>query len=107
MKRIVFSLIIAGVFAISMAPKAGAALPGECGKSYAMLMNGNQPSTTVADGSSTLPGALTAAVGVGEISFSPDCNTITGELIYNTGDLQTNPPAAFFGPVFVTSLIRA
>jgi hypothetical protein len=57
-----------------------------------MLMNGAQVSQVQADGSTSLPGALTAAVGVGTISFSPDCSTITGELIFNDGDLQTSPP---------------
>jgi hypothetical protein len=82
-----------------------AAVPGECGKSYAMLMNGAQPSGSMADGSATLPGALTAAVGVGTISFSPDCSTITGELIFNSGDLQTSPPGESFGPAACLSSI--
>jgi hypothetical protein len=84
--------------AIVSAPIARAAVPGECGKSYAILMNGAQTSGTQADGTAALPGALTAAVGVGTISFSPDCSTITGELIFNAGDLQTAPPAESFGP---------
>ncbi len=33
-------------------------------------------------------GALTAIVGIGVIQFSSDCSTISGELIYNDGDLQ-------------------
>lgn len=74
-------------------------MPSECGKSYAMLMNGAQVSQVQADGSTSLPGALTAAVGVGTISFSPDCSTITGELIFNDGDLQTSPAlGGSFGP---------
>ncbi len=93
------SLIVAGCLVIASAPIARAAVPGECGKSYAMLMNGAQVSRVQADGTSSLPGALTAAVGVGTISFSPDCSTITGELIFNDGDLQTFPTfGGSFGP---------
>ena len=98
MRNTVVVLVVAGWLAILSAPTAWAAVPAECGKSYAMLMNGAQPSFIQADGSATLPGALTAAVGVGTISFSPDCSTITGELIFNTGDLETSPLTLSFGP---------
>ena len=62
------SLIVAGCLAIASPTIARAAVPSECGKSYAMLMNGAQVSQVQADGSISLPGALTAAVGVGTIS---------------------------------------
>ncbi len=92
-------LLLAGCVALAWAPIARAAVPAECGNSYAMLMNGNLTSQIDADGSASLPGALTAAVGVGTISFSPDCSTITGELIFNAGDVQTSPALGeSFGP---------
>jgi len=102
MKRLLFSLIALGGLALASAPMANAAAPVECGKSYAMLITGALPSEVSQDGSSTLPGALTPAVGVGVITFGAaagnTCASITGELIYNAGDLQANPVGVTFGP---------
>ena len=54
-----------------------------------MLMTGNEPNLNPATGvSGGFTGALTAIVGVGVIQFSNDCSSITGELIYNDGDIQ-------------------
>jgi hypothetical protein len=97
MKRILLTLMVAGL-ALASVPRAFAAVPGECGKSYAFVLNGAQPSSTQADGTATLPGALTAAVGVGVISFDATCTTILGEMIFNSGDIQGNPAGLSFGP---------
>ena len=84
------------------APQASAAAPGMCGKSYAILIQGADTSLVTADGSSTLPGATTGAVGVGEVTFGAgsgtSCAITTGELIYNAGDIQSNPIGVSFGP---------
>jgi|HubBroStandDraft_1064217.scaffolds.fasta_scaffold10880_4 hypothetical protein len=102
MKRIVLGLIMAGGLALANAPKATAAVLGVCGKSYAMLITGAQPSSNQATGASPFPGALTSIVGVGEISFpaaiGTGCGAPTGELIFNNGDIQSTPPGVLFGP---------
>jgi hypothetical protein len=71
--------------------------PGFCGHNYAMLMTGAEPNSTPQLGSTAgFPGALTAIVGVGVIQFSRGCKSISGELIYNDGDVQflENVPTA-------------
>ena len=101
MKRHLMFLVLAGSLALMAAPNANAGKPakpvkppGYCGNNYAMLMTGYEPSITPATGSGNVtgpggfPGALTAIVGIGVIQFSKDCSTISGELIYNDGDLQ-------------------
>jgi hypothetical protein len=98
MKRQLLFLILAGGLALMTARNASAGkpvkVPGYCGNNYAMLMTGYEPNLTPATGSGNVagpggfPGALTAIVGVGVIQFSKDCSTISGELIYNDGDLQ-------------------
>jgi len=101
MKRQLLFLVMAGGLALLAAPNANAGkpskppkAPGFCGKNYAMLMTGYEPNTIPASGSGVLSppggfnGALTAIVGIGVIQFSSDCSTISGELIYNDGDLQ-------------------
>src|SRR5277367_94673 len=93
MKRQLLFLLLAGGLALMAAPNANAGKPAKppryCGNNYAMLMTGYEPSITPAAGSAAgFPGALTAIVGIGVIQFSKDCSTISGELIYNDGDLQ-------------------
>jgi hypothetical protein len=101
MKRQLLSLVLAGGLALMAAPEANADRgkpppppPGYCGHSYAMLMTGYEPNLNPATGSGLVtgpggfPGALTAIVGIGVIQFSWNCSTISGELIYNDGDLQ-------------------
>jgi hypothetical protein len=106
MKRQLLFFLLAGAVALMAAPNANANPPGPgkpphnppppgfCGNSYAMLMTGFEPSITPATGSGIVtgpggfPGALTAIVGVGVIQFSQNCSNISGELIYNDGDLQ-------------------
>lgn len=95
MKRQLLFLILAGGLAVMMAPIASAATPpGFCGHNYAMLMQGAEPSLLPASGSGGLAppggynGALTAIVGVGVLQFSAGCSKISGELIYNDGDIQ-------------------
>jgi hypothetical protein len=102
MKRIVLTFVAVGGLALMAASQALAANP-ICGKSYAMLMQGADPTTVQATGGAGNPGAVVNAVGVGSITISADCNTITGEMIYNAGDFnQTNNGAAqkgiYFGP---------
>ncbi|HEY9156534.1 hypothetical protein [Candidatus Binatus sp.] len=90
------------------APQARAGVPGPCGKSYGFIINGADPSAVAADGSATLPGAITQAVGVGSITFAAGTATgctATGEMIYNSGDIQTNPIGEFFGPSYCYSPI--
>ncbi len=106
MKRILLSSIVAGGLALMTAPPASALPPGLCGHSYAMLMKGAEPQLVSATGGTGLPGAITSAFGVGTITFAAstdgtDC-TATGELIYNCGDIQTNPISLYFGPASVT-----
>ena len=106
MKRLLLSLIVAGGLALMAAPQARAGTPGPCGKSYAFIINGADPSVVAADGSATLPGAITQAVGVGSITFAAGTTsgcTATGEIIYNAGDVQTNPIGEFFGPSYCYS----
>ena len=108
MKRLLLSLIVAGGLALMAAPQARAGTPGPCGKSYAFIINGSDPSVVAADGSATLPGAITQAVGVGSITFAAGTTsgcTATGEIIYNAGDMQTNPIGEFFGPSYCYSPI--
>ena len=89
MKRQLLFLVVAGGLALMTAPIASAAPPGYCGHNYAMLMTGFEPNLTPALGSAAgFPGALTAIVGIGVIRFSPGCTSISGELIYNDGDIQ-------------------
>jgi hypothetical protein len=103
MKRLFLGLIVVGGLAMLAAP-AGAS-PIECGKSYAMLMTGADPTMVTADGSASQPGALTHAVGVGTITFAAasgptatGCAIAQGELIYNAGSIQTSPAGLIFGP---------
>ena len=108
MKRLLLSLIVAGGLALMAAPQARAGVPGPCGKTYAFIINGADPSVVAADGSATLPGAITQAVGVGSITFAAGTTsgcTGTGEIIYNAGDIQTNPIGEFFGPSYCYSPI--
>jgi len=109
MKRLLLGLVMVGGLALASASMANAAAPAECGHSYAILMNGAEPSTVSATGAATLPGAVTQAVGVGSITFGTasgtSCTVTGGELIYNAGDIQTNPagvyasPASCFAPI--------
>jgi hypothetical protein len=94
MKRQLLFLVVACGLALMTAPSASAGTPGYCGHSYAMLMTGYEPNLLPASGTGILAppggfnGALTAIVGVGVIQFSAGCTSISGELIYNDGDLQ-------------------
>ena len=94
MKRQFLILVLAGGLALMAAPNASATTPGFCGHNYAMLMQGAEANPNPATGSGDVagpggyPGWLTAIVGVGVIQFSSDCSSITGELIYNDGDVQ-------------------
>jgi hypothetical protein len=103
MKRIVLSLMMAGGLALMAAQPALATAPGLCGHSYAMLMSGGDPTVVSATGASNLPGAVTYGYGVGVITFAAStngtsCAVSSGELIYNAGDVQTNPLGLYFGP---------
>ena len=102
MKRILLSLMMAGGLAILAAPYANAAAPGECGKTYAILISGNQVSNNRATGGSGFPGALTAANGVGSVTFGAasgtGCSVTKGEVIFNSGDVQTSPAGEYIGP---------
>jgi len=103
MKRLFLGLIVASGLALMAAAPAGAVGPGVCGNSYAMLINGADPTTVTADGSPTQPGALTHAVGVGVISFgtgtTTGCTISGGALIYNAGDVQASgSPGLYVGP---------
>jgi hypothetical protein len=84
------------------APYANAAAPGECGKTYAILISGNQVSNNRATGGSGFPGALTAANGVGSVTFGAasgtGCSVTKGEIIFNSGDVQTSPAGEYIGP---------
>ena len=94
MKRQFLFLVLAGSLALMAVPNANAGAPvkppGYCGNNYAMLMTGAEGNTLPATGAlaNGNPGALTAIVGVGVLQFSSDCSTISGELIYNDGDVQ-------------------
>jgi hypothetical protein len=102
MKRILLSLMMAGGLAMLAAPYANAAAPGECGKTYAILISGNQVSNNRATGGSGFPGALTAANGVGTVTFGAasgtGCSVTHGEVIFNSGDVQTSPAGEYIGP---------
>jgi hypothetical protein len=102
MKRILLSLMMAGGLAMLAAPYANAAAPGECGKTYAILISGNQVSNNRATGGSGFPGALTAANGVGSVTFGAasgtGCSVTKGEVIFNSGDVQTSPAGEYIGP---------
>ena len=102
MKRILLSLMMAGGLAMLAAPYANAAAPGECGKTYAILLSGNQESTNRATGATGFPGALTAANGVGSVTFGAasgtGCSVTKGEVIFNSGDVQTSPAGEYIGP---------
>ncbi len=120
MKRQLLFLVLAGGLALMAAPNANAAKsPGFCGHNYAMLMTGYEPNLNPATGSGIVagpggfPGALTAIVGVGVIQFSSNCSSISGELIYNDGDLQFletgvgligGPTACYSGEKFLVSV---
>jgi hypothetical protein len=98
MKRLVLSLMMAGGLALMAAPKASAGVFGGCGKQYAVLLQGAQETTTD-------NGQATGTVGVGQITFgaagtagADGCTITSGELIYNSGDIQTSPVGISFGP---------
>jgi hypothetical protein len=98
MKRLVLSLMMAGGLALMAAPKASAGIFGGCGKTYAVLLQGAQETTTD-------NGQATGTVGVGSITFgaagtagTDGCTITSGELIYNSGDIQTSPVGISFGP---------
>jgi len=99
MKRILVSLIAASGLALLAASPAGA-VNSLCGHSYAMLLQGAAPNDTNQTGVAPNPGALTAAAGVGVITFGAAsgtiCASIQGEMIFNEGDIQNN--GNFFGP---------
>lgn len=99
MKRLLLGLVVAGGFALMAAAPAGATNP-LCGHSYAILLQGAAPNSINQTGTGDNPGALTAAAGVGEITFGAAsgniCASITGELIFNEGDIQAG--ATYFGP---------
>jgi hypothetical protein len=102
MKRILASLIAAGGLAL-MASSPALAVNPLCGHSYAILMTGANPTINDQTGASGNPGALTNAVGVGEITFGPafgtGCSPNTGTLIWNDGDTQSaGDPGVFTGP---------
>ena len=123
MKRILLGLVMVGGLALMAAPKANAAsmtaIPSLCSTaattySYAVLISASDPSVVTADGTATLPGALTSGFGVGVIQFgigsttggaggAPGCSITTGELIYNVGDVQVNPAGVDFGPAYCYS----
>src|SRR5208282_5132453 len=128
MKRILLGLVMVGGLALMAAPMANAmsetAIPALCGtaavttESYAILITAEDPSVITADGSSTLPGAVSAGFGVGVIEFgqgsttggaggAPGCSITTGELIYNVGDIQTNPIGLSFGPAYCMAPVAA
>jgi hypothetical protein len=111
MKRILLSLIVMGGLMLMAAPQAGAVAPGLCGKSYSFIVNGADETTTTQTGGTGLPGAVTTAVGVGTITFGAasgtGCAVTQGEMIYNAGDLQTNPAGLYFGPAVCYSSASA
>jgi len=98
MKRILVSLIAASGLALLAAAPAGAT-NSLCGHSYAILLQGAAPNHVNQTGTGG-PGALTAAAGAGEITFGAAsgtiCASITGELIFNEGDIQSD--GNYFGP---------
>ncbi len=120
MKRILLGLVMVGGLALMAAPMANAAsetaIPSLCSTaaatfSYAFLVTASDPSLVTADGSATLPGALTSGFGVGTVKFgvgsvtggaggAPGCSITTGEMIYNVGDIQTSPIGVSFGPAY-------
>jgi len=120
MKRFLLGLVMVGGLALMAAPMANAmsetAIPSLCSTaattySYAFLISASDPSVITADGTATLPGALTSGFGVGTVQFgigsttggaggAPGCSITTGELIYNVGDIQTNPLGLSFGPAY-------
>jgi len=102
MKRLLLSFMAAGGFALMAASPALAVNP-LCGHSYALLIQGANPTTVTQDGSVTRPGALTNVAGVGEITFGAavgtGCTGNTGTMILNQGDTQgSNDPGAYVGP---------
>ncbi|MGC2761102.1 MAG: hypothetical protein WA206_07315, partial [Candidatus Binatus sp.] len=73
MKRILLGLVMVGGLALMAAPMANAmsetAVPALCStatvtNSYAMLITAEDPSVITADGTATLPGAVSAGFGV-------------------------------------------
>ena len=114
MKRILISLMMAGGLAMLAAPYANATAIGECGKTYAILLTGAQESTSRATGAAGEPGALTVANGVGTITFGAagtngptGCTVTGGELIFNSGDVQTSPAGLFIGPAHCYDSVSA
>jgi len=102
MKSKLLFIVLAGGLALMAAPHANAGNPpGFCGHNYAMLMTGDEGNTMPATGvaANGNPGALTAIVGIGVIQFSSGCSKVSGELIYNDGDLQfVTGVGVFAGP---------
>jgi len=102
MKRLLLSFMAAGGLAL-MASSPALAVNPLCGHSYALLIQGANPTTVSQDGSVTRPGALTNAAGVGEITFGvasgASCSPNTGTVIFNQGDTQgSNDPGAYVAP---------
>ncbi len=120
MKRFLLGLVMVGGLALKAAPMANAAsetaIPSLCSTaattySYAFVISAEDPSLVTADGTATMPGALTGGFGVGVIQFGvgsttggvgskPGCSISTGEMIYNVGDIQTSPIGVSFGPAY-------
>jgi len=98
MKRLLLSFMAAGGFALMAASPALAVNP-LCGHSYAILIQGANPTKVSQDGSATRPGALTNVAGVGELTFDATCSVNTGTMILNQGDTQSaNDPGSYVGP---------
>ena len=81
MKRQLLFLVLAGGLALMAAPSANAGkpakAPGYCGKNYAMLMTGNEPSITPALGSAAGCGVgAEEAIDIFTGTRSPRCGLI-------------------------------
>jgi hypothetical protein len=100
MKRILLTLIAASGLALLASAPAGAVNNALCGHSYAILLQGAAPNHTNQTGTGDNPGALTAAAGAGVVTFGTatgtTCASVSGEVIFNEGDIQTG--STFIGP---------
>jgi hypothetical protein len=91
MKRAILGLVMISSFALAAAPMAHAAALGECGKSYAFQVRGDEPITSNNAELAYITGVGTITFGAVNGTGNPNptgCSVTNLELIYNDNDVN-------------------